>query len=266
MSNRYKKIIKHIFFEKYEEGETEIVFERKDLREAADELAIELPKNLGDIIYSFRYRTQLPKEVKDAAPEGSEWVIRGQGPAKYAFGLAPMAEITPNKNLAKTKVPDSTPGMISRYAMNDEQALLAKLRYNRLVDIFTGVTCYSLQNHLRTTVDGFGQVETDEVYVGVNKGGAHYVIPVQAKGGSDKLSIVQIEQDVALCKEKFPGLICRAIGAQFMEKGLIALFVFEETGDEESVVIASEKHYQLVSPSELSEDDLRNYRQRLPAD
>ena len=45
------------------------------------------------------------------------------------------------------KIPDATPGIVQKYALADEQALLAKLRYNRLLDIFTGVTCYSLQNH-----------------------------------------------------------------------------------------------------------------------
>ena len=53
--------------------------------------------------------------------------------------------------------------------MNDEQALLAKIRYNRLIDIFTGITCYSLQNHLRTTVPNIGQVEIDEIYIGIDK-------------------------------------------------------------------------------------------------
>ncbi len=36
---------------------------------------------------------------------------------------------------------------------------------------FTGITCYSLQNHLRTSVPDIGQVETDELYVGVDKKG-----------------------------------------------------------------------------------------------
>ena len=81
---------------------------------------------------------------------------------------------------------------------------LTKLRYNRLIDIFTGVTCYSLQNHLRSSVAEIGQVETDEICVGIDKRGAHYVFPVQAKGGRDLLSIVQIEQDVALSAGKFP--------------------------------------------------------------
>ncbi len=61
-------------------------------------------------------------------------------------------------------------------SFTDEQALLATVRYNRLTDIFTGVTCYSLQNHLRTTVRGVGQVETDELYVGVDRLGKHYAI------------------------------------------------------------------------------------------
>jgi hypothetical protein len=54
--------------------------------------------------------------------------------------------------MASTKVPDSTPGVVAKYALSAEQALLAKVRYNRLVDIFTGVACSSLQNHLRTTL------------------------------------------------------------------------------------------------------------------
>jgi hypothetical protein len=109
--------------------------------------------------------------------------------------------------LTQTKVPDATPGIVVRYSLNDEQALLAKVRYNRLIDIFTGVTCYSLQNHLRTTVADMGQVETDEIYVGVDRRGAQYVFPVQAKGGTDKLNIVQIEQDFALCRRSSPTLL-----------------------------------------------------------
>jgi hypothetical protein len=162
--------------------------------------------------------------------------------------------------LVETKIPDATPGIIAKYALSDEQALLAKLRYNRLIDIFTGVTCYSLQNHLRTQIPHLGQVETDEIYIGVDQRGAHYVFPVQAKGGRDALGITQIEQDFALCASKFPLLICRPIAAQFMRDDLIALFVFEETGT--GIAIASEKHYRLVPPEEVTLTDLETYRTR----
>jgi hypothetical protein len=163
--------------------------------------------------------------------------------------------------MAEVKIPDSTPGVISEYALTDEQALLAKLRYNRLVDIFTGVACYSLQNHLRTNVGGIGQVETDEIYVGVDRKGIHYIFPVQAKGGKDLLSIVQVEQDLALCQTRFPSLVCRPITAQFKERELIVLIDFE-VGDG-GIKRASEKQYRLVPPDEVTPDDIRNYRERL---
>ncbi len=159
--------------------------------------------------------------------------------------------------LPVSKVPDATPGIVARYALNVEQALLAKLRYNRLLDIFTGVACYSIQNHLRTTVQAIGQVETDEIYVGIDKGGVHYVLPVQAKGRNDEIGIVQIEQDLALCEEKFPNLQVHSIAAQFLADETIALFEFGP--DQESdVVKLAERHYKLVPSSELSDEDLTN--------
>ena len=257
--NRYSQLIEYIFLENYRNEAQEVNFRREDLVSAAKELGIALPKNLGDVIYSFRYRTALPESIRKLAPDGLEWVIRSVGQAKYKFSLTAMPHIVSNSLLAEIKIPDATPGIITRYALNDEQALLAKIRYNRLIDIFTGVTCYSLQNHLRTTVPDMGQVETDEVYIGVNKHGAQYVFPVQAKGRSDQLGIIQVEQDFALCATKFPQLVCRPVAAQFMEDNLIALFIFE-TG-EKGVVINEEKHYRLVSPEQMTDEDLARYRQ-----
>ena len=105
-----------------------------------------------------------------------------------------------------------------------------------------------------------GQVETDEIYVGLDKRGVHYVFPVQAKGGTDKLSVVQIEQDFGVCAQKFPSLVCRPIGAQFIDDGVIVLFEFEQS--DAGVRISSEKHYRLVPPEQVGEADLQNYRQR----
>ena len=187
-------------------------------------------------------------------------MIRPGGRGRYTMAMVVQSAIVPSQILVETKVLDSTPGIINKYALNDEQALLAKLRYNRLVDIFTGLTCYSLQSHLRTTVLHLGQIETDEIYIGIDRRGAHYVLPVQAKSGNDKLGIVQIEQDLAMCSTKFPNLICRAIAAQFMEGDLIALFELEQT--EEGVRVSAERHYRLVHPENLSSEELDEYRRR----
>jgi hypothetical protein len=165
--------------------------------------------------------------------------------------------ILPNPQLAAIKIPDSTPEIVSAYALSDEQALLAKVRYNRLLDIFLGVAAYSLQNHLRTTVAGLGQVEIDEIYVAIDKRGRQYVLPVQAKGGSDRLSTVQTRQDLACCAEKFPHLICRAISAQFVEADLIALFELGQFGDD--IRIVEERHYMLVPADQISRAELKAY-------
>lgn len=258
--NRYSRIIERIFLSNYREGATEVAFERADIARVAVELGITLPKNLGDLVYSFRYRTALPESIRSRAPHGQEWIIRPAGRSRYRFVAGSMGAIVPSQLLAETKVPDSTPGLIARYALSDEQALLARLRYNRLVDIFTGVTCYSLQNHLRTTVPSLGQVETDEIYLGVDRRGAQYVLPVQAKGGNDTLSIVQIEQDIALCGSKFPDLICRPVGAQFVGRDLIVLFEFE-SGDD-GIRVSAERHYRLVPSDRISSEDLMAYRFR----
>ncbi len=261
--NRYVAIIERIFNSKFKPGITHLDFERDEIVTIARQLRLKLPKNLGDLIYSFRYRSALPKSIQAEAGAGKTWIIRPIGRAKYRFVLAPDNPIVPNKNLAETKVPDATPGIVTKYAFDDEQGLLARVRYNRLVDIFSGVTCYSLQNHLCTTTPDMGQVETDEIYVGLDKKGAHYIFPIQAKGGTDKLNVVQIEQDFAVCAHKFPSLICRPMGAQFISGGVIVLFEFEQT--DAGVCISSEKHYKLVAPDEVSDADLQNYRQRLAA-
>jgi hypothetical protein len=257
-TNRYAQIIESIFFSGYEDGATEIEFDREDFVEHAEALGIRPPKNLGDVIYSFRFRVALPEAIQERAPEGLEWMIRLAGRAKYKFVAVKQARIIPTEQLVETKIPDATPGVIAKWALNDEQALLAMLRYNRLIDIFTGVTCYSLQNHLRTTAPDIGQVETDEIYIGVDRAGAQHVFPVQAKGGSDQISVVQIEQDLALCADKFPDLICRPIAAQFTKENRIALFDFQET--EDGVGIRSEKQYRLVPKDDVSSEDLEQYR------
>jgi hypothetical protein len=157
-------------------------------------------------------------------------------------------------------MPGATPGIVSRSSFDDERALLAKIRYNHLPDIFTGVTYYSLQNHWRTTLPNIGQAETDERYVGLDRQGVHYVFPAQAKGGSDKIGAVQMEQDFAVCAEKFPNAVGRPIVPPCMGETTIVLFAFVLT--EEGVRIAEKRHYQLVPSDALSSEEIAEHRRR----
>jgi hypothetical protein len=259
---QYVPIIIHVFRKNWSKGAREFEFHRDELVEAAKALGVERPDNLGDVIYAFRYRRDLPIEISKTAPKGKAWIIEGAGRSLYRFRLSEIGTttITPRNDIAATKIPDSTPEIIAAYALGDEQALLAKVRYNRLIDIFLGLTTYSLQNHLRTHVKDMGQIEIDEIYVGLNRNGAHFAIPVQAKGGSDKLSPVQTAQDIACCHAKFPELICRPVSAQFMADEVIALF--ELTVDAGRVLIVEERHYRLVPNDQIDAGTKRQYAER----
>jgi hypothetical protein len=258
--NRYSAIIGTIFKNHYKPGKNQFEFPRTEFAEIARSLDIKLPKNLGDTIYSFRFRTALPPEIVATAPKGMEWGIELAGKGQYRFKLGKLVRIIPRPDLIATKIPDATPEIIAAYALTSEQSLLAKVRYNRLIDVFLGIASYSLQNHLQTFVKDMGQVEVDEVYVGINKHGQQFVIPVQAKGGSDQLGVAQTRQDLACCAQKFPRLTCRPVSAQFMADDTIALFELALQGEE--VKVAEEKHYKLVPSDQISPDDLKLYSKR----
>ncbi|THG37138.1 endonuclease [Adlercreutzia caecimuris] len=256
--NRYGRIIEWVFNQGYHDGDEVVFFERSDFERAADALQCKLPKNLGDIVYSFRFRGDMPESITAHAPSGKEWMIRGEGKGRYSFRLVEAVRIRPNETMIVTKIPDATPEIIACSALGDEQALLALVRYNRLIDIFLGITAYSLQNHLRTTVKGVGQIEIDEIYVGVDRFGVQYIIPVQAKGHGDEIGISQPEQDLQACAEKWPQMQPRSIAVQFMDDGTIALF--ELAWQDESIRVARESHYRLVPSDEITQQDRNLYR------
>jgi hypothetical protein len=135
-ANRYDSIIIEIFKGHYKKGKKEFDFNRSELEKVARKLKVKLPKNLGDLLYSYRFRRDLPKEISDTAVLGNEWTIELAGHASYKFKLSKMSRIIPRSDLVQVKIPDSTPEIIGRYALGDEQALLAKVRYNRLEETF----------------------------------------------------------------------------------------------------------------------------------
>jgi len=78
-SNRYSKLIETVFFDHYSDGAEELYFYRDELQPTADKLGMELPKNLGDVIYSFRFRNEMPSALINLQPKDREWVIELAG-------------------------------------------------------------------------------------------------------------------------------------------------------------------------------------------
>lgn len=264
--NKYDKIIEKVFFDNYKHAEKRVSFTRDELADASDILGFPRIKNLGDIPYSYRFRKPLPATITKTLKNDKEWIIVGTGVGSYEFRIASPAKLQPSSHLMKIKIPDATPEILKKYAAGtDEQALLAKIRYNRLVDLFLGITCYSIQNHLRTTVAGIGQIEVDEIYIGVNSRGAHFSIPCQAKSPGDSFGIVQAMQDIALAKQTYPQTICRPLVLQFLNENDVAIAevdVVEEDG-EYRLLVVDEKHYSLVRKAEISDEEQIRIHSRL---
>jgi hypothetical protein len=275
--NIYVSIMTELFGRHNAKSCDEFDWDRSEITEIADHLGKKVPSNIGDNIYAIRHgRDKLPDSVISLATP-RHWVLLPNGKSKYKFVKAKNGPFPPDLALGAIKVPDSTPEIVKRYALGDEQAVLARIRYNRLIDLFFGFAAYPLQSHLRTTVNAFSrsQIETDELYVGVDRRGAQYIIPVQAKGKPKKdiISAVQAIQDIYCCREKFPNLICKSIAAQTIridstadgsETYTIALMELDiEPGSHFDVSKVQERHYRLVSGKSITDAELVKYSQSI---
>ena len=94
---------------RWQPGTQQVDFHRSDILAEAADLGVKLPKNLGDLIYSFRFRRSLPPAIADTAPAGQEWIIELAGNANYRFSLARISRIRPQAALAVIDIPKATP-------------------------------------------------------------------------------------------------------------------------------------------------------------
>jgi hypothetical protein len=219
-ASRYVQLMQQLFKEKWRAGSSGFEWDRADLPRMAKDLGIIVPQNLGDNIYAIRHgREDLPLEIRQLAPSGKSWLLLPNGRSKYRFVLASRAFLDPAPRIAPIDIPDSTPQLVAKHALNDEQATLARIRYCRLIDIFLGLASYQLQSHMRTTVAHFNgaQTELDEIYVGVDGEGMQHVIPIQAKSATERIGVIQIITDHFACAEKFPKMWARTIVAKIVK-------------------------------------------------
>ena len=269
----YVRIIRELFKQYYTGRNRSFEFDRGDIATAARRLRLAVPKNLGDNIYAIRHgREELPDDIKALAPKNKSWLLLPNGRGKYRFHAAARTFLVPDESLEPTLIPDATPQILNRYDPGDEQAVLARILYSRLIDIFLGVAAYRLQSHLRTTTKHFNdsQIEIDEVYVGTEQSGAHFLIPVQVKGlaAKERISCVQLICDSYWCAEVFPNAVARVLAAKIVRKetvgrtkDVMTIALIEAKIDHKyNVTKAHERHFKLVPSLLLSDTQIKRYR------
>lgn len=244
----YDRVINALFKKIFKPQARELPFTKEHLESVCRELNISI-KNIPDILYTYRSRGELPSTIRS---EG-HWVIEGKGKGHYAFirlSRSPYIEIP--LDLEAIPIPDSTPEIILKYASADEQSILAKIRYNRLVDTFLGLTAYQLQGHFRTTLQAIGQVEIDELYLGVDTDGRWYVIPIEAKGPDprDRIGIIQISWLTTFAKQYYPRLVARPVAVKAWQDGSIFLIEFNNAINLEEIRTVNYRRYKLFHEPE----------------
>lgn len=250
------EVIQRVFQKHWNPGDSEVPFTMDDVREAIAAVASLRPgyreHNVPDVRYEYASgRRALPDTVNRLGP----WMIQGRGKAKYAFvRLSTSPTIAVQDGLLTIMLPDATPEIVLEYAGEDEQGLLAKVHYNRLLDVFLAITCYHLQNHWRNFVKGKGQCEIDDLYVGLNTAERQFVIPVEAKCANERLSKTQVVQVVDFARARYPKLIIRPVGVQEMPDGSLLLIEFTPADHPDEVRIKEQRRYKLVPFAEVPLD------------
>ncbi len=252
-SRNRDEVLQRVFEKNYKSGAMEVPFTMDDVREAIVAVAKIRPgykeNNVADVRYQYTSgRRPLPESINRLGP----WMIAGRGKAQYAFvKLEASPEIKIQSDLVTVFLPDATPEIVLEYAGSDEQGLLAKVHYNRLLDIFLQITCYHLQNHWRTSIKSKGQCEIDDLYVGLNIDGKQFVIPVEAKCAGENLSKTQIAQMIDFARERYPKLIMRPVGVQEMKDGSVVLLEFSPADHPDKIKIKEMRRYKLVPMAEV---------------
>ncbi|MGA2052022.1 MAG: endonuclease [Opitutales bacterium] len=243
--NAYDRLLAALFQKRWKKGVDEIPFTKDDMIDAAAQLGLRI-KNLADVLYTYRSRRVFPPSVVSKG----NWILAAKGSGKYAFvRVAQAATVEIPSTLKLYPIPYAVPEIVAMNLANDEQGLLTIVRYNRLLDVFTGLACFHLQSHVRTQITGHGQVEIDDLYVGVDKDGRGYVLPVEGKYLGESLGIDKAVALSLFALAKFPKLICRPIAAVRQAPDVIACIEFEPASDIAKVSVRDIRRYQLVKES-----------------
>ena len=240
----YDQVIAKLFDEIYKPELSELSFDKDTISRICDNLGLFI-RNIPDVIYTYRYRSQLPEAIL----QKGNWIIEGRGKGKYAFvKLSRDPYIQLPIDLEAVSIPDATPDMVLKHSGNDEQSMLARVRYNRIVDIFLGITTFHLQGHFRTFITEMGQVEVDDLYVGIDGDGREYVIPVGAKGRGrrERAGISHVADLIRFGKQNYPELELRPLILKGWDDGSIFILLFNTADNLEEIQVVSCKRYMLI--------------------
>jgi hypothetical protein len=244
MIQAYQTLVTAVFMMGYRKGSRTVPFRYRELSRIANALGITQPQAPAELISSILGSHPLPEAILATEPEGEEWIVRPRGRAKAEFALVSSSRIFPNPERYRMEIVDSAPPSAASDSFTTH-VLMSKIRHNRLLDTFLGVSACSLRRALKQKAKHPFPGEIDDLCLGVDPFGSRYLIPVQMTRVGDPVSTVVTKRNIARCGKEFPHLACRPVSVQFTDASGIAMFELQLDGTG-AVKLADERHYELV--------------------
>src|SRR5258705_3960581 len=84
---RYDAVVSELSRRNYNSKSNSFAFERSELLDIIQTLKLVSIKNLGDVLYTYRFRREFPLSIRKTAAPGLEWAIKLAGRGRYKFRL-----------------------------------------------------------------------------------------------------------------------------------------------------------------------------------
>ena len=243
--NRGSAILSLIFAERYRGSNTPVSFTKDDLQTAGEDLGIDLPKNLSDVIYALRHRSPIPEGIQRTALKGQDWVIETVGRSEYWLIQRPCQRIEADPSAFDYLFEDETPRIARDFGMKGAPLLDCILRKNQILKKFLGSPVEHLQSQVRASVKGVGQVEVGSLFFSDING---EVIPVCLIAKPGEFNLAKAAQNMRFAAAHYPEMDCRPVVAQLLSEKRVALF--ELSGSPETPHVLHEAHFSLAPRSE----------------
>lgn len=154
---------------------------------------------------------------------------------------------------------DVTPRAVLEHTIGAVDLLLARVRYNKLIDRLLKCVAHSLHTDLTYCSRTFGEITVGEVYHAVNKRGAEFVVAVQANTTSPSFGPDQAELDLEVCEELFPDLAPRFVHVElehFSWGDVVVMYSLRN--NKRGIQFDDEGHYRLVSSETVTSEGSQN--------
>lgn len=153
--------------------------------------------------------------------------------------------------LPKTRIVTSVGRLAGPQWPSEKAALSNIIRDLRLVDNFTDVSCIAAHASGLIEDDEMKKMCCDEIYLGINKLGVGRCFNLHIGSGRGRFDLSRIRRSEKRTGARFSDYTTSSIAAQLTKENVIVLQqVFFERGQ---LRLNYERHFELISPSELCE-------------